>query len=271
MATFGTDPQAQRPGGLGPAVLAGIGVAVGGSLVWGLIAYLTKYQFSLMALLMGLAIGTVVVRVAGGARSPGLAVACAVLAVLGCALGSFVAEVLALLGHGIPASLILAHLDLVLRAYPSAVGALGFVFWALGAFYGYRIAMGAPVWRRRARPGLPQADGQQYGQWPQPGGTVPAGTDSQQYGQWPQPGGSGAADGQQYGVPAEAGGTAPADPAAGQRLFFAPPPESPAAGNNPAGPDLSAGTDLAAPDRTAGTDLAAGTDPAGPPPSAPEG
>jgi hypothetical protein len=225
MATSGMAPQAQRPGRLGPAVLAGVGVAIAGALAWGLIAYLTKHQFSVMALLIGLAVATVVVRVAGGTRSPGLGVICALLAVFGCALGSFVAEILVLVGHGISASLIMAHLDLVLRAYPSAVGGLGFVFWALGALYGYRIAMGAPAWGRRAiRPGLPQADGQQQGQWP--------------------PAGSG-----QYGQVPPAGGTMPAEPAAGQRLFFGPPPESPAAGPG----------------------AAAGTDPAGPPPSAPAG
>ena len=210
MAAFGMDSQAQRPGGLGKAVLAGIGVAVAGSLVWGLIAYLTKYQFSLMALVMGFAIATVVVRVAGGTRSPGLAVACALLAVLGCALGSFMAEVLALLGHGIPAGVITAHLDLVLRAYPSAVGGLGLVFWALGALYGYRIAVGAPVWRRRPRPGLPPADGQEHG------------------------------------LPPQLGGTPAAEPAADRPLFFGPPPEfpatgtGPAAGTGPSGPSPSA-------------------------------
>ena len=212
MATFGMDPQAQRQGSVAMAILAGIGVAIAGSLLWGLIAYFTKYQFSLMALLMGFAVGTVVVRVAGGIRSPGLAAACAVVAVLGCALGSLVAEILVLLGHGIPASLITAHLDLVLRAYPSSVGALGFAFWGLGAFYGYRIAMGAPVWRRRtAPPGRPQADGQQYGVWPR------------------------------------GGSTGSADPAASQPLFF-PPPEFPATGTEPAaGTDPVAGTDPAGP------------------------
>jgi hypothetical protein len=243
MAASGMDTQAQPPGRLGQAVLAGIGVAVAGALVWGLIAYLTKHQFSLMALLIGFAVATVVVRVAGGTRSPGLGVICAVLAVFGCALGSFVAEILVLLGHGVPASLIMANLNLVLKDYPSAVGGLGFVFWVFGALYGYRIAMGAPAWgRRAARPGLPQADGQQYGQWPQAGGTVPAPADSQQDGQSQQ-----------------ADGTTPAGPPAGQRLFFGPPPESPAAGTGPAGTG------------PAGTDLAAGTDPAGPPPSAPAG
>ena len=232
MATSGIDPQAQPPGRLGQAVLAGIGVAVGGALVWGLIAYLIKHQFSLMALLIGFAVATVVVRVAGGTRSPGLGAICAVLAVFGCALGSLVAEILVLLGHGVPASVIMANLNLVLREYPSAVGGLGFVFWLLGAFYGYRIAMGAPAWGRRAtRPGLPQGDSQQYGQWPQADGTAPGPADSQL-----------------------AAGTAPAEAPPGQRLFFGPPPESPAAGADPAA-----------------SDLAAGSDPAGPPPSAPAG
>jgi hypothetical protein len=289
MATSGIDPQAQPPGRLGQAVLAGIGAAVAGALVWGLIAYLTKHQFSLMALLIGFAVGTVVVRVAGGARSPGLGAICAVLAVFGCALGSLVAEILVLLGHGVPASVIMANLNLVLREYPSAVGGLGFVFWLLGAFYGYRIAMGAPAWgRRAARPGLPQGDSQQYGQWPQAGGTAPGPADSQPAaGTTP----AGPAGSQQYGQWPQADGTAPAEPPAGQRLFFGPPPESLAAGADPAGPgpadgadpaasDLAAGADPAGPEPAgpspAGTDpaaadLAAGADPAGPPPSAPAG
>jgi hypothetical protein len=234
MATFRMDQQAQRPGSVGKAVLAGIAVAIAGSLVWGLIAYTTKYQLSLMALLIGLGVATVVVRVAGGKRSPGLAVICAALAVFGCALGSLVAEILVLAGHGIPVSLIMAHLNLVAKAYPSAVGGLGFIFWALGALYGYRIAMGAPVWGRRApRPGLPPPAGQPYGQW---GGTTDAEpAAAQPYGQWGGTTAGEPAAAQPYGQWPQPGGTVPGDPAAtGQPLFFSPPPEPPAAGADPA-------------------------------------
>ena len=182
MTAFGMGPQV-RQGSPSKAVLAGIGVAVAGSLVWGLIAYLTKYQLSVMALAIGAAVGTVVIRVNGRNRHPGLAVASAALSVFGCALGSLVAEILVLLSHGIPASVIMANLNLVLRVYPKAVGGLGFLFWILAALYGYRIAMGAPVWRRgygrrpapqaaRPYPGFGSTPGQPAdGQYPGYGAT----------------------------------------------------------------------------------------------------
>jgi hypothetical protein len=162
---------------VGVAVLVGAVVAIACALVWGVIAYSTKYQFSIMAILVGLAVGTVVARV-GRVRSTGLAIASALLAVFGCALGSLVAEILILLRNGVPLSEILSGLNIVFRFYPSAVGGLGFVFWALAAFYGYRIAMGMPMrWgfrRRRSR-----VLGQPYGTSPYgtpPYGTPPYGT-----------------------------------------------------------------------------------------------
>src|SRR5215470_14323393 len=107
------------------AVLAGLGVAVACALAWGVIAYSTKYQFSLGAVLVGLAVGTVMARI-GRVKSPAFAVASAALAVFGCALGSLVAEILVALRHGVPMSFILAHLNLVFREYPKVVGGLGF-------------------------------------------------------------------------------------------------------------------------------------------------
>jgi hypothetical protein len=164
MTVYGMDPQAQRQGSLGTAVLAGAGVAVAGAVVWGLIAYLTKYQLSLMAVFLGAAVGAVMFRVGGRIRNPALAAAAGVLAILGCALGSLIAQILVLLSDGIPGSLIMSHLNLVLRAYPSSVGALGLFFWAIAAIYGYRIALGRPLVRTRyGRQPAPPAGGQYPG------------------------------------------------------------------------------------------------------------
>jgi hypothetical protein len=176
-----------RSGGasVGVAVLVGAVVAIGCALVWGVIAYSTQHEFSIMAILVGLAVGTVVARV-GRVRSTGLAIASALLAVFGCALGSLVAEILILLRHGVPLSEILSGLNIVFRIYPSAVGGLGFVFWALAALYGYRIAMGMPMrWGLRRRPGS-RLPGPPYGT--QPYGTSPYGTPphgNQPYGSQP--------------------------------------------------------------------------------------
>jgi len=179
-------------GNIGMAMLAGAGVAIAGALIWGVIAYSTKYQFSIMAVLIGFAVGTVMARV-GGARSPALGVASAVLAVGGCALGSLVAEILVLLRHGLPMTEILAHLNVVFRFYPTAVGGLGFVFWAIAALYGYRIAMGMSMrWgfgRRRMRGPRGPVPGQPYGTPVQPYGTPvqPYGTPVQPDGTAGQP------------------------------------------------------------------------------------
>jgi hypothetical protein len=207
------------------AVLAGAAVAIAGALIWGVIAYSTKYQFSIMAVLIGFAVGTVMARV-GGARGPALGVASAVLAVGGCALGSLVAEILILLRHGAPISEILAHLDIVFRFYPTAVGGLGFVFWAIAALYGYRIGMGMPMrWgfgRRRMRGPRGPVPGQPYG------------TPAQPYGTPVQPGGMPAQPsqtdydtGQTYGAPPDSQ-PQPSDAASGQAEpgfgFKQPPP-----------------------------------------------
>ncbi|MGN6793108.1 MAG: hypothetical protein ACTHJW_12060 [Streptosporangiaceae bacterium] len=192
------------------AVLAGLVVAIACALVWGVIAYSTKYQLSIMAILVGLAVGTVMARI-GRVRTPAFGVASAALAVFGCALGSLVAEILVVYRHGVPLSWILAHLNLFFRVYPQAVGGLGFLFWVFAALYGYRIGVGGSWrwgWSRRMRPpqqpygtmNQPYAPGQQpYGAPPQPyGEPQPYGTPAQPYGTPAQPD---AAPPQAYGVP----------------------------------------------------------------------
>ena len=170
--------QSER-GNVGIAVLAGLVVAIACALLWGVIAYSTKYQLSIMAILVGLAVGTVMARI-GRVKTPAFAIVSAALAVFGCALGSLVAEILVLNRHGVPLSDILAHLNVVFRFYPQAVGGLGFLFWVFAALYGYRIGMGNSMrwgWSRRMRP--PR---QPYGAVNQPYGTM-----NQPYGMPSQP------------------------------------------------------------------------------------
>jgi len=179
-------------GNVGMAVLAGLVVAIACALVWGVIAYSTKYQFSLAAILVGLAVGTVMARI-GRVKSPVFGVASAALAVFGCALGSLVAEILVVLRHGVPMSVILAHLNIIFREYPKAVGGLGFVFWVIAALYGYRIGIGGSMrwgWRARGR-----TTRQPYGAANQPYGTA-----NQPYGM-NQPYAPGQQPAQPYGTP----------------------------------------------------------------------
>ena len=205
MNNFGN--QSER-GNVGIAVLAGLVVAVACALVWGVISYATTYQFSIMAILVGLAVGTVMARI-GRVKSPAFAIVSAALAVFGCALGSLVAEILVLNRHGVSLSQILAHLDVVFHFYPQAVGGLGFLFWIFAALYGYRIGMGNSLrwgWSRRMR-----QPSQPYGTVNQPYGTMnqPYGTPPQPYGTPPQPYGTPPPDGGQPGQPGTPGQAEP--------------------------------------------------------------
>jgi hypothetical protein len=228
MINFGSPSQPPR-GNAGMAVLAGLVVAIACAVLWGVIAYATKYQFSIMAILVGLAVGTVMARI-GRVRTPAFGVASAVLAVFGCALGSLVAEILILNRSGLALSEILSQLNVVFHFYPSAVGGLGFLFWVFAALYGYRIGMGGSMrwgWSRRMRPQRqpngtvnqpygtapqPYAPGQQpYGTPPQPyaPGQQPYGTPPQPYAPGQQPYGT---PPQPYGAPQPFDGVQPAQP-----------------------------------------------------------
>jgi hypothetical protein len=242
MNNFGSPTQPGR-GNVGMAVLAGLVVAIACALGWGVVAYLTKFQFSIMAILVGLGVGTAMARI-GRVRTAAFGVASAVLSVFGCALGSLVAEILNANRHGVPLSFILAHLNLIFRAYPSVVGGLGFLFWVFAALYGYRIGMGGSMrwgWSRRMRP--PRGANQPYGMMNQPyqpgqqpfgGQQPPYGTPAQPYGAAPPTYGAPQPfDGQQNGAAQPPYGTpygAPGDATQqGPEFGFKQPPPGPGA------------------------------------------
>jgi hypothetical protein len=191
MTPYGTAPPAPPRGSLGLALVCGFGAAIAGAVVWGLIAYISKHQFSIVAVLMGLAVGSAVARFRSS--DPLAAIGSAVLAIFGCALGSFLALVFALAGAGVSMGSILGHLNLIIQAYPHSLGGLTLVFWLIAAFIGFRIPFSRTglggVARRRggqlpasgapARPWSPSQPGQpSFGQ-PQAGqpsfGQAPAG------------------------------------------------------------------------------------------------
>ena len=154
MTSYGTAPPPPARGSVGLAVVCGLGAAIAGAVVWGLIAYVTKHQFSIVAVLIGLAVGSAVARFRPS--DPIAAVASAVLAVFGCALGSFLALVFALAGAGVDVGSILGHLNVIFQAYPHSVGGLALVFWVIAAYIGFRIAfsragLGAMARRRGGR------------------------------------------------------------------------------------------------------------------------
>src|SRR5450755_578566 len=197
MTPYGTAPPPPARGSLGLALVCGLGAAIGGAVGWGLIAYISKHQFSIVAVLMGLAVGSAVARFRNS--DPLAAIASAVLAIFGCALGSFLALVFALAGAGVSMGSILGHLNLIIQAYPHSLGGLTLVFWLIAAFIGFRLPFSRTglggVARRRggqlpasgapARPWSPSQAGQpSFGQ--APAGPLPFGQPSA--GQPPAPG-----------------------------------------------------------------------------------
>lgn len=135
-------------------LLAGAAAAAAGALAWTAVAYLTGYQFEVLAALIGVAVGAATKP--AGTRDPRLQAAGAALAVAGCALGTLTAMIAVLhVGYGVSLGLIFGHFGTVVSAYPSTVGWLGLLFWAVaaagGAFPGRRHPAASPV------TGLPEA------------------------------------------------------------------------------------------------------------------
>jgi len=218
MTFYGTasqpaDSRSAQRGSLALALMAGLGAAVAGAFVWGLVAYLTKHQFSLVA----------VSKFRPG--DPAAAAASAVLALLGCALGVFLALIFTTLGAGIGLATILGHLNVLMGAYPRSVGLLGVIFWLVAAYLGFRTALsgargpqarrspgrpggypgaaGQPAPPAPGQPGFPRpyfgppADGQNGPGQPQPGQPGPGQSPPGQ----PQPDQAGAADGPGFALP----------------------------------------------------------------------
>ncbi len=142
------------------ALADGLGAAIAGAFAWGLIAYVSRHQFSVVAVLIGLAVGSAVARLRGGDLAA--AIASAVFAVLGCALGTFLALIFGLAGAGVSFASILSHLNLVIQAYPHALGGLTVVFWVIAAVAGFRIPFQS---RRRGVP-VPAGQGAPAQAWP---------------------------------------------------------------------------------------------------------
>ncbi len=117
-------------------------VALAGALLWGLVAMLFNLQLSLIGLLIGAGVGAVVARYRSG-HLPTI-IAGAVIAVAGCAFGTFLAMVFKALREHVPLSFILSHLggpNGLLHYYPGEVGVLGLLFWAVAAYAAIRIPL----------------------------------------------------------------------------------------------------------------------------------
>lgn len=135
------NPAAARPsGGNGKAVAIGIGAMLLGAVIWAVITALTKHEFTLVAIGVGALIG--LSMFAARPTSAGIAVVAALLTVLGCALGDFLA-IAALASHqtghsfGDIFKIELQHPGPVFRA----LGGKTYLFWAIGALAAFAMTI----------------------------------------------------------------------------------------------------------------------------------
>ena len=130
------------------AVSLAIAVALAGAVVWGLVAILINLQLSLFGLLIGAGVGAVVAKYRAG-HWPTI-IAGAIIAVAGCALGTYLSMVFQELKDHFSLSFVLGHLGGgaygLLHYYPHQVGWLGLLFWAVAAYAAIRI----PLQRQRS-------------------------------------------------------------------------------------------------------------------------
>ena len=146
----GPQPQA-RPRDAAHPVGAGVAAAAAGAAVWALAAYVTSYQFEILAVLTGIGVRAAVMR-RGAPPTPRLMAAGAALAVASCAAGTLLAMIAVLYGkYDISLGVILGHLSLLLHAYPAVVGWKGVLFWAAAAAAGASPRRRRPVYRHATR------------------------------------------------------------------------------------------------------------------------
>jgi hypothetical protein len=223
------NPAAARPsGGNGMAVVIGIGAMLLGAIIWAVITALTKHEFSLVAIGVGVLIGLAMFT--ARPTSTGIAALAALLTIIGCALGEFLAAA-AVVSRQTPVSftdvlrLEVEHLGPFLRA----LGGRTYVFWAFGAMAAFGMTF-RRIQAARMMAGPPVAAPAPYAQF---------GQGADQYGQAPanppygQPQGYG-----QQPYPPQSYGQSPygQPPPQGQPPYGQYPPQQPGYGQQPPSP-----------------------------------
>jgi hypothetical protein len=135
-AGYGAAARPKRRG-LAVALAGAAGAALACAAAWAAAAWATQHSLTVLALPLGAVTGAAVRRLRPGDRVA--AAGSALLAVAGCAAGSFLAIPFALAGAGVSVSSITAHLDLIARGYPATLGALTIACWAAAAVLGFLI------------------------------------------------------------------------------------------------------------------------------------
>jgi hypothetical protein len=214
---------AQPRGGNGKAIIIGFLAMILGAGLWALVTVVTAHEFSLVAIGVGALVG--LAMFSARPTSTGIAAAAALLTVLGCALGEFLA-VPAYVAHKDGISFTkLVNLELSHpKLYFDALDGKTYLFWAIGAAAAFSMVFrriqaarvinpsygaggvggaygaGGPVpgpqgyapQQQFGAPGAaPQPGGTPQPGQPYPGGQQPYGQGQPPYGQNPQPYGQG--------------------------------------------------------------------------------
>jgi hypothetical protein len=140
MAVF-SSTDVNDDGNLVLGIFAGLVAAVLAGIAWAAITAATNFQIGFMAIGVGFAVAFAV-RFAGRGHDGRFAIASAILTVLGCALGNFLTVVVAVAAHDHA-----SYLDVFVGLAPRVVEVMGttfnimdVVFYAIGAYFGYKYA-----------------------------------------------------------------------------------------------------------------------------------
>jgi hypothetical protein len=127
------ETSASTGGGNGRAIAIGCGALFLGALAWGLIGALTKHEFGIAAIGIGLLIGLAMYT--ARPTSPGVAVAAAAFTLVGCAIGEIFAFAFVFgdatgIGFAQALKTVMQHLG---SFFTDAVSGKSYLFWAIGA------------------------------------------------------------------------------------------------------------------------------------------
>ncbi|MGZ3496387.1 MAG: hypothetical protein ACXWNK_03790 [Vulcanimicrobiaceae bacterium] len=138
--------ETERAGNLALGVLSGLIAAVAVAIIWGALTAATQFQIGYMAIGVGFAVAFAV-RFFGRGHDRRFAIASAILAVLGCALGNYFA-VCAVLSAQEHVSAISATVQLLPRfadVMAKTFNGMDILFYAIGAYFGYKYAIAPPA------------------------------------------------------------------------------------------------------------------------------
>jgi hypothetical protein len=157
--------QASAPRALGLAIAVGSAVAIACAFILGLIGGVPDTQFVYGGILLGVFVGQAIRRIR---RDMPAAIAAGLISLAGSALASLIALTMRLVKAAhIPLWVVLAHISTVISNLPHAIGAFGFLCWALATYTGWVDVGGLRTRTARTRREAAAVDHRQPNGWGQ--------------------------------------------------------------------------------------------------------